>query len=254
MKNKIKISLFYTVMVELFLFSFFYSPIANAEIATTTASSTPLLVDTEATSTSMLETQQATSTPVLPTLAESEERVREYFNDDPIMIKIAKCESGFRQYNNDGSVMISKNGLYIGVFQIDPKIHNDFAKSMGMDIFTLDGNLAYAKYLKSRSGANPWPACFRSTINLTLNLKLGMTHDQIKTVQQILNNAGFTISKSGFGSQGNETTYFGSLTRAALKRFQCEKGIVCQGSENTTGYGLVGPKTRAALIKAASSN
>jgi len=197
-------------------------------------------------------TLAATETPAasLPTLAESEAAVRELFADDPIMIEVAKCESGFRQFNDDGTVLIG-HGLYAGVFQIDPKIHADFAKSLGMDIYTLEGNLAYAKYLKSGSGASPWPACSQKAVNLTLTLRLGTSHNQVKTVQQILNNAGFTLAQSGPGSPGNETDYFGPLMLAAVQRFQCAKGIACSGSQETTGYGLVGPKTRAALIRAA---
>ena len=180
--------------------------------------------------------------------------VRSVFAADPIMIKIAKCESSFRQYNDDGTVLTSHNGLYVGVFQIDPKIHGDFAKSLDDDIFTLEGNLAYAKYLKNNSGNIPWPVCAKSAIGLTLNLKPGMTSSQVKTIQQILNQAGFAIAKTGPGSAGLETIYFGPATRTAVKKFQCAKKIVCSGTENTTGYGLVGARTRSALIQTALNN
>lgn len=43
------------------------------------------------------------------------------------------------------------------------------------------------------------------------------------------------------------TGYFGSLTSAAVARFQCAVGIVCSGSAESTGYGAVGPKTISAL-------
>ncbi len=216
----------------------FYFPIITfAQSATTTID----IINTETATTT------ATSTPKLPTLAESEAIVRKYFVDDPIMITIAKCESGFRQYNNNDAPLIG-HGLYVGVFQIDQNIHAEFAKSLGMDIYTLDGNLAYAKRLKNASGTRPWANCARQSVQLTLNLKLGMENKQVKTLQQLLNKSGYTIAKSGVGSADNETTYFGSLTRAALRRFQCDKKIVCGGTENTTGYGLLGPKTRAALI------
>ena len=48
------------------------------------------------------------------------------------------------------------------------------------------------------------------------------------------------------------TGYFGALTQAAVRRFQCRSGIVCTGSPATTGYGLVGPQTRAALAPVCS--
>ena len=85
---------------------------------------------------------------------------------------------------------------------------------------------------------------------ITTNLKAGMIHPQVQYLQQILNAANFTITTDGPGSPGQETQKFGAFTRAAVQKFQCAKGIVCDGSEGTTGYGYVGPKTRAALAQA----
>ncbi len=84
---------------------------------------------------------------------------------------------------------------------------------------------------------------------LTANLVIGMLGEQAKILQQTLNAKGFTVATSGPGSPGNETMKFGLLTREALRRFQCAKQIVCEGSEATTGYGRLGPKTRAALLQ-----
>ena len=44
--------------------------------------------------------------------------------------------------------------------------------------------------------------------------------------------------------EGSITGYFGSLTQKAVQRFQCKYKIVCSGTPETTGYGIVGPKTR----------
>lgn len=46
------------------------------------------------------------------------------------------------------------------------------------------------------------------------------------------------------------TGYFGPATMAALKRFQVKNGLTTVGS---SGYGLVGPATRAALLSACST-
>ena len=165
------------------------------------------------------------------------------------MIGIAKCESSFRQFNDDGTPLVG-HGRYIGVFQIDENIHADYAKSLGMDIYTVSGNLAYAKRLYEQLGAKPWPTCAVKAAPagaLTKDLNLGDSDSQVKILQQRLNKLGFKIAESGSGSPGNETEYFGALTREAVKRFQCAKNIVCSGSESTTGYGQVGPKTRAVL-------
>jgi hypothetical protein len=46
----------------------------------------------------------------------------------------------------------------------------------------------------------------------------------------------------------NATGFFGPLTLAALKKFQCANAITCSGTPGTTGYGIMGPKTRALLM------
>ncbi|HCI05664.1 MAG: Glycosyl hydrolase, family 18 [Parcubacteria group bacterium GW2011_GWC1_45_9] len=50
----------------------------------------------------------------------------------------------------------------------------------------------------------------------------------------------------GYLPAGKNTGYFGALTEAALKKFQCEAGIICSGTK-TSGYGVYGPRTQAAL-------
>ena len=47
--------------------------------------------------------------------------------------------------------------------------------------------------------------------------------------------------------EGTISGYFGSLTEGAVKRFQQKHNIVSSGTPLTTGYGTVGPKTRATL-------
>jgi hypothetical protein len=69
----------------------------------------------------------------------------------------------------------------------------------------------------------------------------------VKSLQQILNSLGFTLALTGPGSPGQETTKFGVLTLKALQKFQCAKLSVCSGTPSTTGYGNLGPKTKALL-------
>ncbi len=79
-------------------------------------------------------------------------------------------------------------------------------------------------------------------------LKMGMTNSDIKRLQQLLNSSLDTqIASSGIGSPGNETEYFGSMTRIAVQKFQAKYGIVSSGSETTTDYGMIGPATRAKI-------
>lgn len=194
-------------------------------------------------------------------------QVNAYFPDAPEMIAIAKCESDFRQFDNSGVVLTGgSSGNYIGIFQISIG-HVPAATALGFDIYTTEGNLAYAKYLYQKLGASPWSACVSipsalqaavtepssqtrvpTSAKLTLNLKMGMISPEIITLQHLLNAAGFSVAVSGPGSLGNETSKFGVLTRQALQRFQCKKNITCSGNESTTGYGRVGPITRIALL------
>lgn len=190
--------------------------------------------------------------------AEVETKVREVFADAPEMVAMAQCESKFRQYTDSGAPLRGGNNRqYIGVFQLSENFVAD-AHSKGLDIYTVDGNIAYAKLLYNQRGAAPWRSCLNNASvsapttggaagNVTLTLKSGMTHAQVKLLQQLLNNNGFTVAVSGPGSKGSETNYFGALTRAAVQKFQCSQGIVCSGSESSTGYGLVGPRTKTAL-------
>jgi len=78
-------------------------------------------------------------------------------------------------------------------------------------------------------------------------LSFGMSGDDVASVQRSLNLRGFSVASSGPGSTGNESRYFGSATESALRRFQCDVLSVCSGTPVTTGYGAVGPRTRAAL-------
>lgn len=86
-----------------------------------------------------------------------EEYVREYFKDTPIMAEIAKCESRFRHLGRNGKVLrgeLTPDDL--GVMQVNEFYHDDTAKFLGIDLHTLDGNLAYAKWLYQKEGTVPW--------------------------------------------------------------------------------------------------
>lgn len=43
--------------------------------------------------------------------------------------------------------------------------------------------------------------------------------------------------------------YFGPITEAAVQKFQRENGVVSSGTPESTGYGVVGPKTRAKILQ-----
>lgn len=70
------------------------------------------------------------------------------------MVRVADCESNIMQYELDGSVLKSKTSD-IGIFQIN-QVHWDNAKRLNIDIYTLEGNLQYARYLYDGGGTQPW--------------------------------------------------------------------------------------------------
>lgn len=88
------------------------------------------------------------------------------------------------------------------------------------------------------------------TVNkFTANLSLGSTGAQVIALQKILNRDERTqVTNIGPGSAGNETNYFGTLTKAAVIQFQ-EKysSEVLTPAGLTKGNGYVGSYTRAKL-------
>ena len=88
-----------------------------------------------------------------------EKYLREQYADTPILVEIARCESTFSQFDKDGKVIRGRvNSKDVGVMQINEKYHLETAVTLGYDIHTIEGNVAYAKHLYSRQGAAPWKA------------------------------------------------------------------------------------------------
>lgn len=76
----------------------------------------------------------------------------------PILDRIAMCESHGHQLNPNGQVLlnINTNGTVdVGKFQIN-SIHEAEATKLGYDLFTEEGNTAYAKYLYANKGTGDW--------------------------------------------------------------------------------------------------
>ena len=102
---------------------------------------------------------QKTSEIVLHDREAVEKYLREQYADTPILVKIARCESTFSQFDKNGEVVRGKvNRADVGVMQINEKYHSEKADKLGYNLHTIDGNIAYAKYLYEKYGAQPWRA------------------------------------------------------------------------------------------------
>lgn len=75
------------------------------------------------------------------------------------------------------------------------------------------------------------------TTSVTRNLTQGDQGSDVTQLQTFLNQQGYLpVTPTG---------YYGVLTEHAVQAYQCAENIVCNGTPDTTGYGVMGPKTRA---------
>ena len=102
-----------------------------------------------------------------------QEYVTNYFSDAPIMVDIAQCESHFRQFDNSGSIHRGTiNHSDVGVMQINEYYHADEAEKLGLDLYTIDGNLQFARYLYEKEGTTPWLSsakCWDKSSKIAIN-------------------------------------------------------------------------------------
>jgi PKD repeat protein/outer membrane murein-binding lipoprotein Lpp len=76
--------------------------------------------------------------------------------------------------------------------------------------------------------------------NLYRTLSRGSRGGDVASLQQFLIVQGLLSSDSATG-------FFGSMTEAAVQRWQAQNSIVMYGDASTTGYGVVGARTRVAI-------
>lgn len=72
-------------------------------------------------------------------------------------------------------------------------------------------------------------------------LKKGSSGDDVLRLQA------FLAKDSSIYPEAQLTGYYGALTEAAVKRWQTKYNIVSSGTAETTGFGVVGPRTAAAI-------
>ncbi len=98
--------------------------------------------------------------------------VKSYFKDAPIMEKVAYCESTYMQFDSVGVVHRGiVNNKDVGIFQINEKYHLKRSQDLGMDIYSIEGNMEYARVLYEEQGLQPWSAskpCWGKFLDLAI--------------------------------------------------------------------------------------
>jgi hypothetical protein len=123
----------------------------------------------------------------------------------------------------------------------------DLLESFGADTATV-ANVESA--LKGEPVTPTTPTVEGCTItSFDRNLSQGVSGDDVNCLQIVLNSDSDTqLAESGVGSPGNETSFFGPLTKAAVIEFQELYAEDCLASWGLTeGTGYVGSTTRAKL-------
>lgn len=75
-------------------------------------------------------------------------------------------------------------------------------------------------------------------------LSLGSSGSDVTSLQQFL--------ATNVGYSGGASGYFGAQTQTAVEQYQSQNNIISYGTPDTTGYGVVGPRTAAAIRLACS--
>lgn len=81
----------------------------------------------------------------------------------------------------------------------------------------------------------------KSAPKLSRTLRSASQGEDVRWLQVFLNTQGYVVAKTGDGSLGKETTYFGPRLTKAVIAYQKAKGIV-------PSNGVVGPLTRQAIV------
>ena len=144
----------------------------------------------------------------------------------------------------DMSTLATKNvaavlatiALALGIsFTFATSAKADAVSDLQAQVQALLAQIAALQGMSGSTGGSMSASCH----TFTRDHKQGDNGGEVMWIQQFLNGHGAQIASSGAGSPGNESSYFGAKTKAAVMKYQAAKGIT-----PTSGYW--GPKTRAA--------
>jgi hypothetical protein len=119
---------------------------------------------------------------------------------------------------------MKRGALLLGVFLFAMSLSLAVPKAGAVTIAELMAQIqalqAQLNQLQAAQTGGTAAAC-----TFTQNLYLGVSNAQVKCLQQYLNGAGYTVALSGAGSAGSETNYYGSLTKAAVAKWQAANAV-----------------------------
>lgn len=92
----------------------------------------------------------------------------------------------------------------------------------------------------SAASSTPSQSTAKVCARITKALSFGSRGNEVLELQKFLVGSGDLQADSATG-------YFGALTRVAVRVYQAREGIVSDGDEATTGWGMIGARTRARI-------
>jgi len=150
-------------------------------------------------------------------------------------IQSINYEGKLIKYNDSPKVYLIQNGQKRWIINEESFIFNNYKWE---DIKLIDSGTFYQDDLNIIKLTDN-----KKTYIFSRDLKFGMTGSDVKELQKYLNNNGSVLIVAGPGSPGQETEFFGSLTRQALIKFQKDNSII-------PAQGYFGPITRAFINNA----
>ena len=117
---------------------------------------------------------------------------------------------------------------------------------LNAQIQTLLAQIATLQAQLAALGGSSAPAPGMVQCTFTRSLTVGSQGADVQCLQRYLNSAGFQLAASGAGSPGNETMYFGPITRSAVIKWQnrySAQVLAPVGLSQGTGYW--GPSSQA---------
>jgi hypothetical protein len=143
-----------TTGIAFLVTSIYVGPTQDASISASIASATQAnqaTVEQGATSATTTDEARFMNSKVL------EAYIKQQDADEPILVDIARCESTFRQFDQTGNILRGVvNPGDVGVMQINESYHADEAAKLGYNIYTVEGNVAFGRYLYEKYGTDPW--------------------------------------------------------------------------------------------------